>query len=125
MGALVMQESGGRHRDERGELIESPAGALGITQVTPPTAASPGFGVRPLQDDTEEEYLRFGRDYLAALLRRYGGDERKALAAYNAGHGAVDEAVAKAEGAGGDWLALMPEETRQYVPSVLAGARGG
>lgn len=113
--ALIQQESGGQHYARGGGLLTSSAGARGITQVMPATGADPGFGVRPLQNDSEEEYLRFGRDYLDALLRYYNGDEQKALAAYNAGPGAVDNAV---RGHGSNWLASMSEETRGYVPSI-------
>lgn len=47
---LIEQESGGRHRTESGELVESPVGALGETQLMPETMIQPGYGVRPLVD---------------------------------------------------------------------------
>lgn len=114
--AVFGQESGGRHTDENGNLITSPAGAQGIAQVMPHTGKDPGYGVQPLQNQTEAEYRRFGRDYLAAMLRNYGGDRRKALAAYNAGPGKVDEAIRRY---GDDWLGHLPQETQNYVPGVL------
>lgn len=114
--AVFGQESGERHTDANGNLITSPAGARGISQVMPKTGADPGYGVRPLQNQSEAEYRRFGRDYLAAMLKNYGGDRRKALAAYNAGPGKVDEAVRRH---GDDWLAHLPMETQNYVPGVL------
>lgn len=116
LGALFQQESRGRHRDARGNLITSPVGAAGISQVMPRTGADPGYGVRPLQNDSEEEYRRFGRDYYNAMLREFGGDEQKALAAYNAGPGRVQNAV---RAHGGNWLRHMPRETQNYVPGVL------
>lgn len=45
---LIQQESGGRQRTESGELIESPVGALGKTQLMPETMIQPGYNVRPL-----------------------------------------------------------------------------
>ena len=85
MGALVKQESGGDHS------AVSPKGAVGVTQVMPKTGKDPGFGVTPLQNDSREEYMRFGEDYLTAMLDRYGGDPALALAAYNAGPARADE----------------------------------
>lgn len=118
--AVLAQESGGRH-SVGGRLITSTAGARGISQVMPATGRDPGFGIKPLQDESEAEYRRFGRDYLDAMLKRYGGDRSKALAAYNAGPGAVDAAI-KRHGDG--WLTGLPKETRDYVPSVLGRAGG-
>lgn len=104
-------ESGGRRFDEKGNLLTSPKGAQGEMQVMPDTATDPGFGVTPAKDASPEELARVGREYLAAMQKRYGETD-KALAAYNAGPGAVDAAVKKH---GGDWLKHMPEETRNYV----------
>lgn len=114
--AMFEQESNGRHTDKNGNLTTSPKGARGISQVMPATGTDPGFGVAPLQNHSEAEYRRFGSDYLAAMMRRYGNDRRKALAAYNAGPGAVDSAI---RNYGDDWLAHLPQETQSYVPSIL------
>lgn len=115
--AVEMQESGGR------DDAVSPKGALGAMQIMPATARDPGFGVRPLENpDDPEENRRFGREYLQAMLRRYDGDQAKALAAYNAGPGAVDKAVKQY---GDKWLDHMPEETRNYIPSVMGRMEGG
>lgn len=116
-GRLLKKESGGRHLIG-GSLLTSSAGAMGISQVMPGTGVDPGYGITPLQNNSEAEYRRFGKDYLGAMLRKYGGDTRKALAAYNAGPGKVDAAVGKW---GGDWLTHMPRETQAYVPSILGG----
>lgn len=128
MGALVRQESNGRHTLEDGSLLTSSAGAKGITQIMPDTGRNPGFGVTPLQNDSEQEYLRFGRDYLAALIDYYDGSVPLALAAYNAGSGNVDEAVKAAREAGDaanflDYLPTSPEnqrQTRTYVANIMA-----
>lgn len=117
--AVVGQESGGRHT-EGGALLEGPmtrygTRAQGVTQVMPHTAKNPGYGVKPLQNDSREEYLRFGRDYLQAMIKEFDGDQAKALAAYNAGPGRVMDAV---RSKGADWLSVMPQETRDYVSKI-------
>jgi hypothetical protein len=76
------------------------------------TAQDPGFGVTPLRDRLDPvENLRFSAEYMAAMLNKYDGDYRLALAAYNAGPGRVDRA-------GG-----IPgiEETQNYVAKILGG----
>jgi len=113
--ALLHQESRGRHYNGRGGILTSPAGARGIAQIMPATGMNPGFGLTPLQDDSKEENLRLGREYLDAMLKEFGGDQSKALAAYNAGHGSVKRAVRRH---GDNWLAHMPAETRNYVSSI-------
>jgi hypothetical protein len=69
----------------------SPKGAQGLTQVMPATAQNPGFGVQPMANNSPDEQVRFGADYLRALIKHYNGDTQKALAAYNAGPGHVDQ----------------------------------
>jgi hypothetical protein len=89
----------------------SPKGAVGIAQIMPDTARDPGFGIEPISDPRDpEEALRFGAEYMRAMLDRYG-DYGLALAAYNAGPGAVDKA-------GG-----IPafQETQNYVANILGG----
>lgn len=80
---LIQQESGGNPN------AVSPVGARGLTQVMPATGRDPGFGVSPLQNDSPQENVRFGRDYLTAMIRRYPGRLDQALAAYNAGPGRI------------------------------------
>ena len=93
-------------------MARSPKGALGLAQVMPATARDPGFGVTPLANPMDpNESLRFGAEYLSALIREFGGDEKRAVAAYNAGVGRVRKA-------GG-----VPDiqETRDYVDFILKG----
>jgi hypothetical protein len=98
------------------EAAVSPAGAEGAMQVMPKTQLDPGFGVRPAKLGPDGKPLagereRVGHDYLDAMINRYSGDYELALAAYNAGPGAVDAALAK----GGDFLSHLPKETQDYV----------
>lgn len=118
---LIQAESRGRHKDASGRLIRSPVGALGITQIMPKTAKNPGYGIKPLQNDSEEEYRRLGREYLQAMLEEFDGDYRKALAAYNAGAGNVKRAVRKAEESGKSWEEHLPKksETIPYINKIL------
>ncbi|TKV13252.1 hypothetical protein FDX19_02635 [Citrobacter sp. wls619] len=122
IAGILSQESGNRHTDTNGNIITSPKGARGAGQIMPGTGASPGYGVAALKDDSEAENKRFARDYYSALLKKYGGDPAKALAAYNAGPGAVDDAIAGARKAGKEssWLSRLPKETQNYVPGVAA-----
>jgi hypothetical protein len=94
--------------------VNERTGATGLAQVMGPTAQDPGFGVAPLRDRMDPvENLRFGAEYLSAMLRKYDGDYPRALAAYNAGFGKVDEA-------GG-----IPNfrETQNYVANIMRGGR--
>src|SRR5690349_10735167 len=78
--ALVNQESGWNPN------AVSPAGARGYTQLMPGTAAS--LGVNP---NNPIQNLRGGAEYLGKLLHQFHGNEKLALAAYNAGPGAVQK----------------------------------
>jgi len=117
---LINTESGGRHVDDNGNLITSSKGAKGITQVMPATGDNPGFGVTPLQNNSPEEYVRFGKDYLGALIKEFGGNTEKAVAAYNAGPGTIKKAIIQANKTpGADWTQFIPTETKKYITKIL------
>jgi soluble lytic murein transglycosylase len=89
-------------------------------QVMPETARDPGFGLRPANPNDAADMNRLGREYRAKMQKRYNGNLPKMWAAYNAGPGAVDAAIAEH---GANWLRYMPEETRNYVRKLMSKAR--
>jgi len=112
---VVNIESGGKQYDTSGDILTSPKGAEGATQVIPSTQKDPGFGVQPMKDKSPQEFMRFGKDYLSALYNKYSGSPEKAAAAYNAGPGAVDKLIEKH---GDNWKDHLPTETKNYVEKV-------
>lgn len=122
---LIQAESRGKHTTPQGTLTTSPAGAQGITQLMPKTASDPGFGIDPVKDQSEAEYLRVGRSYLQAMVKSFDGDYEKALAAYNAGSTNVRKAISKATRAGDStkWREHLPrgQETNPYIDKILKG----
>lgn len=86
----------------------SRAGARGISQFMPATAAR--YGVNP---DDPASSIEGQAHYMSDLTRRYNGNSGLALAGYNWGEGNVDKWLA--EGAN---PAAMPAETRNYVEAI-------
>jgi hypothetical protein len=88
----------------------SSAGAIGIAQFMPVTAAQ--YGIDP-HDPVQS--LNAAARYMANYNSIYG-DYAKALAAYNAGAGAVDSAVSSG---GSNWRAYLPAETQNYIAVIM------
>lgn len=100
VAAVVQTESGGNPQ------AVSSSGAKGLMQLMDGTAAE--FGVTNAFDP--QQNLNAGSQYLSSLLQKYQGNEQLAVAAYNAGSGAVDQ-----------YGGVPPyPETQQYVQKVLA-----
>lgn len=98
VSAVAEVESGGNQNAVSG------AGAVGVMQLMPETAA--GLGVNPYD---EKENVEGGAKYIKEMLDTFGGDVKKAVAAYNAGPQAVK-----------DYGGVPPyRETQNYVNKVL------
>jgi soluble lytic murein transglycosylase-like protein len=95
--AVIQAESSGNPK------AVSPAGAQGLMQLMPKTAAELGVydPFNPAQN------IMGGTRYLRQLLDRYQGDRKLALAAYNWGMGNVE-----------NHLKSMPRETCNYIVKV-------
>ena len=98
VSAVAEVESGGRQE------ATSVAGAVGVMQLMPDTAAN--LGVNPYD---KRENVEGGAKYLKEMLDLFGGDVKKAVAAYNAGPAAVK-----------NYGGVPPyKETQNYVNKVL------
>jgi hypothetical protein len=89
----------------------SPAGAVGIAQFLPSTAAN--LGINPWDP---VDALRGAARLMASYAHTYGGDYAKALAAYNGGSGTVQNAV---NACGANWMNCLPGETRNYIYKIM------
>lgn len=119
IAAVIYAESGFRPRT-------SSAGAKGLMQITPTTAqeiaqrsGATNFMIQDLA--TPQVNIAYGTFYLKYLLRHYGGNQRLALAAYNAGQGKVDSWIVQSRQRNQKLtISRIPYlETREYVRRVL------
>ena len=96
--AVAVQESGLRNE------ARSRRGAMGVMQMMPKTAKELGYDAADLRGN-----VRAGAAYLSMMMETFGGDVKQALAAYNAGPGAVKR-----------FRGVPPfAETRTYVSSIM------
>lgn len=101
---LIGTESGGQQFDAKGQPLTSSKGAIGVAQVMPTTgpeaAKLAGLPWDEQRFKTDAQYNQaLGRAYFNKQLQDFGGNLAYAYAAYNAGPGALREALKKAESA--------------------------
>jgi len=123
------------HESTLNPMAVSPVGAVGLWQIMPATGRELGLRVNPsnLEQDERthvEKATAAGADYIAKLLRDQGPEYfMLVLASYNRGPGAIDRAKQKIANpmlpaTRKYWYLvehnLLPEETRNYVPQILA-----
>ena len=138
---VIGTESTHQHWQANGQLTTSPEGAIGKWQVMPKTAPEAaklaGLDWNPklfyqvktgdsLQDAKAEQYNEaLGKAYLQKQIQNNDGNIEKGLAAYNAGPGALKNALDKADKEGGNWLSYLPKETQNYVTNISTQYRAG
>jgi len=118
----VQQESGGKQFDANGAPLTSSKGAVGVSQIMPSTGpeaaklAGVDWDENKFANDPEYNQT-LGKAYLKSQYNKYH-DPILASAAYNAGPGNVDAALAKASSQGGSYMNYLPPETQKYVSSI-------
>jgi membrane-bound lytic murein transglycosylase D len=106
----------------------SPKQAAGLWQFVPSTAVDYGLTVNENYDARYDfqASTKAALSYLSHLHKLFKGDWLLALAAYNAGEGAVQRAVQANQKAGlgvSFWDLSLPSETKAYVPKIVALSR--
>ena len=102
--------------------------AAGLWQLIPATGRMLGLKQNWWYDGRRDivASTRAALDLLQTLNQQFDGDWLLALAAYNCGGGTVSRAIAKNQKRGRPtdfWSLDLPEETRNYVPRLLAASR--
>lgn len=111
--AIRQIESGNQDTTPDGKpLVSSDGKSLGALQTTHETANKPGYGIKPAQSMTAEEYNRVGEQKHAVLMQMYNGDLDKVHAAYNWGEGNVNNLVGQY---GEDWANHLPASVKTYI----------
>lgn len=118
--AVITQESGGNANALSG------AGAIGLMQIMPQTAVyiASQLKLPTSQIDQELEQpttnVEMGTWYLSQLLNTFNGNTELALAAYNAGPGAVQYLTNHYGNSFGAIEPYLPAQTQNYVPDVMS-----
>ncbi|MDF9843247.1 MULTISPECIES: lytic transglycosylase domain-containing protein [unclassified Paenibacillus] len=94
--------------------VVSSAGAKGLMQLMDGTAS--GLGVSDPFDPAQN--IDGGVRYLSYQLKRYDGEEKMALAAYNAGPGRVNKLGVSNDEELMQKLSLLPKETQAYITKI-------
>jgi hypothetical protein len=113
LAAIAQQESGGDPN------AVGKSGEIGKYQFMPDTLKALG-GSAKVKGNAEAQD-RLAQKHLAGLRARYGEDDQKIIAAWNAGEGGVDNAVKQA-GQGGDWRSFLPKGTNAKGVQYDSGA---
>ena len=94
LARMVFQESSNNPRAVGPETSQGTA--KGAAQALDSTARDPGYGVAPLKNQFDlEDSVRFGAEYLAMNLKKFGGDYELALAGYHSGPSRVEKLLAQ------------------------------
>ena len=132
--AMIWHESGGNQFGKDGAPLVSPKGAVGVAQVTEDTgpeaarlAGLPWDREKWLNDPRYN--VQLGKAYFGAQMQKYDNNPVLAVAAYNAGPGAVDGWIKQlgdprtGEVSNAQFAAAIPyDETRNYVAKVTGSA---
>ncbi|WP_258111628.1 transglycosylase SLT domain-containing protein [Alicyclobacillus sp. SP_1] len=118
IAGVMAEESGGREHQGQG-VLTSYAGAMGLMQVEPATAA--GWVVHGVQVGNQAvaylsqagSNLLLGSLYLSELYHQFGENVEETLSAYNAGGGAEEEALAEG------YTVAQNSQTENYVSVIL------
>jgi soluble lytic murein transglycosylase-like protein len=105
--SLAFAENGFRQYDQKGKVILSPKGAVGIMQVMPGTGKEYGFSRQDLTDP--EKNVQAGVSVLKDFLSRSNGDSMMAAGMYNAGPNHSFFKTGKGD---------LPEETQNYIAKI-------
>ena len=116
LAELCIVESGCTFR------AKSSVGAVGMWQIMPDTGDGYGMTIDPITDEREDPVkatvvaAKILRDNMRSL-----GDWTLAAAAYNCGAGRVSSDLRRSAGkAWADVVRFLPQETRRYIPQLLA-----
>lgn len=114
--AQIQAESGGNaNAINNADVKVTGSPSVGIAQFQPETAAQ--YGVTNPKDPNQA--IPGMAAYMGDLLKQFGGDYRKAAAAYNWGPGNLTEAISKY---GDQWSNHIPASTQNYINKIFETA---